>query len=507
MSHAWVTLKSGSNAHSWSQINEDEEGNLLLNSHEISSAASQADQIRIRRKRLSLMDHAQASRRIRRDMIRYVYLILDLSEAIHEKDAALAAGRSNSSSGPPSDGGGGIHRTRLDIILDLIHELVVEYFNQNPLSHLGLVICKNGEAQILSPLSGNKRTAMTAIAAIRDGMVTGLMGRSKKDAGVFSLQNGLVVAGLSLGFTPEYGSREVIVFQAALSTCDPGDILIETLPQLQKARIRVNILVMSAEVHVCKKICEKTGGIFNVAMDSRHLRDLVMGLVIPPPILANNKAIEPTCEFIPMGFPVRETEDIVTLMHSVSGTGKRDSKLFFATGYICPRCKTKANELPVDCAVCGLKLVLAPHLARSFHHLFPVPPFEEVPESKERVGKNKTVQVEFRLSHMDTLHFSDLLLASKLGFSKGNGMKEVVLDHDLLVSSEDCDRCCYSCLKPIGLKIMHDKKRRKAKQSDKQNNNVGCSLRFQCPECKSLFCADCDAFIHETLHNCPGCAI
>ena len=33
-----------------------------------------------------------------------------------------------------------------------------------------------------------------------------------------------------------------------------------------------------------------------------------------------------------------------------------------------------------DDAVCGLKLVLAPHLARSFHHLFPVPPFEEIAE-------------------------------------------------------------------------------------------------------------------------------
>ena len=30
-------------------------------------------------------------------------------------------------------------------------------------------------------------------------------------------------------------------------------------------------------------------------------------------------------------------------------------------------------------------------------------------------------------------------------------------------------------------------------------------LRFQCPECNNVFCADCDAYLHETLHNCPGC--
>ena len=28
--------------------------------------------------------------------------------------------------------------------------------------------------------------------------------------------------------------------------------------------------------------------------------------------------------------------------------------------------------------MCGLTLVSSPHLARSYHHLFPVPPFEEV---------------------------------------------------------------------------------------------------------------------------------
>ena len=27
----------------------------------------------------------------------------------------------------------------------------------------------------------------------------------------------------------------------------------------------------------------------------------------------------------------------------------------------------------------------------------------------------------------------------------------------------------------------------------------------RCPDCKELFCYDCDLYIHETLHNCPGC--
>ena len=28
---------------------------------------------------------------------------------------------------------------------------------------------------------------------------------------------------------------------------------------------------------------------------------------------------------------------------------------------------------------------------------------------------------------------------------------------------------------------------------------------LRCPDCKHLFCFDCDAYVHEQLHNCPGC--
>ena len=28
-----------------------------------------------------------------------------------------------------------------------------------------------------------------------------------------------------------------------------------------------------------------------------------------------------------------------------------------------------------------------------------------------------------------------------------------------------------------------------------------------CPKCKKIYCFQCDVFIHEKLHNCPGCEI
>jgi hypothetical protein len=33
----------------------------------------------------------------------------------------------------------------------------------------------------------------------------------------------------------------------------------------------------------------------------------------------------------------------------------------------------------------------------------------------------------------------------------------------------------------------------------------GASLAVLCPDCRRLFCYECDAFVHEHLHNCPGC--
>jgi transcription initiation factor TFIIH subunit 2 len=51
---------------------------------------------------------------------------------------------------------------------------------------------------------------------------------------------------------------------------------------------------------------------------------------------------------------------------------------FSTGGYFCPICNNKYCELPVECKVCGLTLVIAPHLARSYHHLFPLEPYKEV---------------------------------------------------------------------------------------------------------------------------------
>ncbi|VDN99842.1 unnamed protein product [Rodentolepis nana] len=50
--------------------------------------------------------------------------------------------------------------------------------------------------------------------------------------------------------------------------------------------------------------------------------------------------------------------------------------------YLCPRCRAAYCELPIECVVCGITLMSAPHLARAYHHLFPLAQFIETPRSE-----------------------------------------------------------------------------------------------------------------------------
>ena len=191
--HAWENVGGTI----WTKIAEDAEGHLLSET----GAATLADVIR-RRRRLRTRHDVAGGRRVIREMIRYVYLVLDMSAAMAEKDASL----------PPG--------TRLNCTVGLVTEFVAEFFDQNPISHFGIVIVKDGEAEMLTQLSGNPKVHMRALARAAAQGSTG---------GEFSLQNALEVAGRSLGHMPKYGSREIIALCGALSTCDPGDILIDTV--------------------------------------------------------------------------------------------------------------------------------------------------------------------------------------------------------------------------------------------------------------------------------------
>ena len=54
----------------------------------------------------------------------------------------------------------------------------------------------------------------------------------------------------------------------------------------------------------------------------------------------------------------------------------------------------RVGAIPTECPVCDLPLVSAPHLARSHHHLFPVPMFVEKSGEGECFGCRAALTAE-----------------------------------------------------------------------------------------------------------------
>lgn len=98
-----------------------------------------------------------------------------------------------------------------------------------------------------------------------------------------------------------------------------------------------------------------------------HLKDLILEHAPPPPAIAEFAI----ANLIKMGFPQRAAESSVAICSC-----HKEAKV--GDGYTCPRCKARVCELPTECRICGLTLISSPHLARSYHHLFPIVPFDEV---------------------------------------------------------------------------------------------------------------------------------
>ncbi|KAG1470869.1 hypothetical protein G6F56_002442 [Rhizopus delemar] len=322
---------------SWDILQEDAEGNL-------SSVVSQLQQQRKRRRLLKDTDVIQ------RGIIRHLFIILDLSEAMNEKD---------------------LRPSRIELSVTYAQQFVIEFFDQNPISQLGIITMRDGIAEKLTELSGNPTDHIKALKTKKN----------TETSGEPSLQNALQLARASMLGVPSHGSKEVMLIFGSLTTCDPMDIH-ETIDLLKKDMVRVNVVGLAAEIQICRSLSEKTKGTYGVVLNEAHYKDLLFE-VVPPPAVMQNKN---TSNLIKMGFPKRLAEDNATfcVCHSKLTLG----------GYVCPQCKSKVCELPSDCDVCGLTLVSSPHLARSYHHLFPVDNFDEVKNQSDAPLNWKSIHLQ-----------------------------------------------------------------------------------------------------------------
>jgi transcription initiation factor TFIIH subunit 2 len=229
------------------------------------------------------------------------------------------------------------------------------------MSQLGWIGTRNKKSEKLSEMSGNPRKHLDMLNTITDNYPC---------SGEPSFQNALELALGSLKNMPNHTSREILIIHGSLTTCDPGDINI-TIQELKNQNVRCSVISLAAEVRVCKALCRATQGTFHVILDDSHFQDLVHEHVEPPPAAGKAES-----SLIKMGFPQKNQSDepSMCLCHLDDTTLCK----LAPGGYICPQCKSKYCELPVECKVCGLTLVSAPHLARSFLHIFPLEPFDEI---------------------------------------------------------------------------------------------------------------------------------
>ncbi|XP_065891193.1 general transcription factor IIH subunit 2-like protein isoform X2 [Dysidea avara] len=350
---------------SWEEIQEGEDGLL-------SAAASELQFKAKRRKMLELPAN------IKLGVMRHLFLIVDTSRAMDLQD---------------------LKPNRLKCTVELIKKFITDYFDQNPISQLGIITTQNGRTQKLTELSSNCQAHLTVVQNLD----------TKPCLGEPSLQNSIEMAARALRNVPSHASREILIIFGSLTTCDPGNIL-ET--------IECSIIGLAAEVNICKTLCHQTEGIYSVVLDEQHFGGLLTQQCRPPAAKVDSEA-----SLIKMGFPQHRMNGLPSLC--MCHLNNPDSCKLSNEGYFCPQCNSKYCELPVECKTCGLTLVSAPHLARSYHHLFPLKCFSEVFLTERR-------------------------------------------------------NCC-------GCHVMLE------------------NQAYECVTCNQLFCIDCDLFIHEKLHTCPGC--
>eukprot|EP00668_Euglena_longa_P029390 GGOE01036738.1.p1 GENE.GGOE01036738.1~~GGOE01036738.1.p1 ORF type:complete len:387 (-),score=75.01 GGOE01036738.1:31-1191(-) len=308
----------------WESIEEDERGHLKTN-----KALYQR----------RLHDDSNAHRLVRRGVIRYLFVILDLSTGSLQKDVA------------PSR-----HTLMLEVVYDFLHS----FFDQNPLSQVGLVVMRDSVAEMAVPFTSDCGALQGAVEELY----------LNQGSGSPSIENALCRVAPTFGDVPGYASREVLLLFNALHTCDPNSV-IAAISNCISHRIQCSAVGIRAEMFVLKRLARETHGTYTVALNEQHYRDLVLAHLTPPPSPPLT-GTEESAEMILMGFPSRK-RGAATFCFC-----HRKERRMTSEGFFCPRCQAKYCNLPTVCAICSLTLVSSPHLARSYHHLFPLESFEQV---------------------------------------------------------------------------------------------------------------------------------
>lgn len=432
---AWETVKR-----SWDTVGEAEDGQVLG---------------------IEFLEAAEKRRRVLRDttplqrgIIRHMVLVIDMSFAMAARDYL------------PTN-----HRVALSTAADFVRA----YFEQNPISQLAIIAMRDGVALRISDMGGNPAEHLDKLHEWD----------AVEPQGHPSLQNALEMCRGALFHTPSHGTREVLVIFGALLSSDPGDIH-DTIGALLTDRIRVSIVGLAAQVAICSEICTRTNTgddrSYVVALHDVHFRELVLGATTPPATQAHtndgNKTEANQASLLMMGFPSRA----VAKEGGLSLCACHNKPMH--EGYACTRCDTKVCRLPSECPACGLTLILSTHLARSYHHLFPLRNWVEVPWPKAAAAVRQRGALACQAC---LVPFPELPSDDKLRELEAEAASTVPTQPKG-ASNTSTEKTATDTAALI-----------------KELKGVSESGRYACEVCGGHFCIDCDVFAHEVIHNCPGC--
>jgi transcription initiation factor TFIIH subunit 2 len=99
---------------------------------------------------------------------------------------------------------------------------------------------------------------------------------------------------------PSHVSKEVLILQLGLSTCDAGDIT-ETCEQLKAQKIKTSVISLLGQVYFSENIARITGGSYEVVLNDDNFARLIMQHVLPPSMLIGEQ--KTLGYLVQMGFP------------------------------------------------------------------------------------------------------------------------------------------------------------------------------------------------------------
>uniref|UniRef100_A0A914C4P9 General transcription factor IIH subunit n=1 Tax=Acrobeloides nanus TaxID=290746 RepID=A0A914C4P9_9BILA len=272
--------------------------------------------------------------KVRLGIMRYIYIVIDCSLAMLDR---------------------ALYPNRLAVTINILNKFLDKFFEQNPISQIGIILAKDKRAERLLPLTSNPSLIKESLSEIN----------GTHCVGEFSLYNSLDRAFKGLQDLPSHTSREILLIMASLSTIDA---------ELKRKGIRCSVIGLSAELYVCRKLCATTSGRYDVILDESHF-EIILNDQINPPVVKKGMATN----VVKMGFPKRSKIELPSfcVCHQADPIAPRDPEST-DRAYFCPQCDARYCSVPIECRICGLTLLTAPQLARAHQNLTPLLAFAEV---------------------------------------------------------------------------------------------------------------------------------